>query len=49
VHAAIAGAAGYVVGKHTGAPVGTAVASALFGFPGMFIATVVAPKHGIWS
>ena len=48
-NAAISGAAGYVVGKHTGSPVGTAVASAIFGLPGMLIATIVAPKKGVWS
>ena len=46
VNAVICGAAGYFVGKHTGSPIGTAAASAIFGLPGMFVATLLAPKDG---
>lgn len=43
-HAALSGTAGYFVGKQIGSPVATAVASALFGMPGMLVAAIVSPK-----
>jgi hypothetical protein len=41
---AINGAAGYFVGKRLGTPVGGAVASGLFGLPGLFVAALLAPE-----
>jgi len=41
-NAGLSGAAGYFVGKHTGEPIATAVASAFLGLPGMALATIYA-------